>query len=54
MAFTCLDGSFGGIASMDVGRDALKVNSVLLESLFQEFGAFVVNYVKVRGLSVVL
>ena len=37
VAFPCLYGSFRGIASIYVGRDRSKVDSVISERLFQEF-----------------
>ena len=43
MVFPCLDGSFGRVAAMDVGRHSLEINVVFVERFFEFVRAFVVE-----------
>ena len=52
MIFPCLDGSFGGIAAVTVGGNALKIDVVFGESGFNFGGTFIVDDVEFWGVSV--
>lgn len=53
MVFPGLDGPFGCVAAMDVGGHEFEFNLVFLEGFAEIFGAFVVEDVEGRGMSVV-
>ena len=52
VVFPCRDGSFGGIAAMNMWWDPLEGDFVFLECLFEFGRAFVVQYVEFWGISI--
>jgi hypothetical protein len=37
------DGAFGGVLTMDVGRDKLKIDILRAHELFEDAGAFIIK-----------
>jgi hypothetical protein len=54
MVLPGLDGSFGRVSTVAMWWDPLEINLVFLEGLFQLVGAFVVENVEIRCVSVQL
>ena len=52
MVFPCLDGSFGGVAAVTVGRNALKIDVVFGERCFDFRRTLVVDDVEFGCVSV--
>ena len=52
MVFPSLDGPLGGVATVLMGRDTLKVNIVFAEGFFDFCGAFVIEQVKFWSVAV--